>query len=56
MSRFAVFIMAVFLYVGVDALFSNVITGTTAGELLTSTIVPIVFAVVVLGVLIRFFK
>jgi len=56
MSRFASFILLIFLYIGVDAMFTNVITGTTGGEVVARTFIPLVIAVVLVGFLWRLFR
>lgn len=56
MSRFACLILLVFLYIGVDAMFTNVITGTTDGEVVARTFFPLVIAVVLVAFLWRLFR
>jgi hypothetical protein len=43
----------IFLYVGARYLFSNLITGTSGGETIILTVVPIVLSVCVVAITIR---
>jgi len=56
MSRFAGLVLLLFFYIGVDALFSNLITGTSDSENIAREFIPLVIAVVIVGFLWRLFK
>ena len=55
MGIFSAIVMGAFVYVGGNALLSNAITGTTTGETVIQNILPIVLAMVVIGVCVRIF-
>ena len=49
-------IMGAFIYVGANALFDTVITGTSTGEVLVGDILPIILASCVIGAIIVKFR
>ena len=56
MERFAVLILILFLYAGVTWLFSTVVTGTTAGDNIVNTYLPLVIGLVAVAFLVRLFR
>lgn len=56
MSKWASLVLLVFLYIGIDALFGNVITGTTQGEIVARTFFPFIIAAVIAVFLTKLFR
>ena len=48
--------MGLFVYVGANFLFDNIVTGTTTAEVVIRTAVPITLACVVAGIMVSIFK
>lgn len=52
----AAFIMAMFVFIGASFLFTHIITGASAGEVVVRAVVPVLLAGATLAVVINVFR